>query len=538
MPAFATLAIQWQTGHLPTDQTIQMSATLRASLRPYTLAGLLAFAALGMPPLCAAPAKTPAAETADGGRYFGPLVAGKMHGWGRLEYASGAFYEGGFARGVFSGQGTLRQASGVEYVGAFRQGAFDGIGRYTSPKGEIYAGTFTKGSFEGLGHFQGADGASFEGHFKHWRPHGSGKLTDTDGSVFEGEFVQGQLQGKAKVSTSDGIDYEGELKDWKFEGEGVLRTADGDQYRGSFKNGQFDGKGVLRYAVAQADGRREDSGNWTQGQLDDPALDKLTRDNVELALYRQGTLLDRALARIAPRDAAKKINLYLLGVAGDGAQEVFHRETAFVQHQFDRDYGTAGRSLVLVNSRNTVAQQPMATRTSISASLDALGAKMDKQNDILFLFLTSHGSPEHALALAQNGMDLHGLPAQELASMLKHSGIRWKVIVVSACYAGGFIAPLKDDNTLIITAARGDRSSFGCDDQNDFTYFSEAYFKQSLPKSAGFAEAFEQARGLVQAREAADFRAGGMAAQEHSEPQMFQGKAIAAQLKAWRSQQR
>src|SRR5450830_1364759 len=490
-----------------------MTATLRASLRPYTLAGLLVFAALGMPPLCAAPAKAPAAETADGGRYFGPLVAGKIHGQGRLEYASGAFYEGGFARGVFSGQGTLRQASGVEYTGAFRLGAFDGIGRYTSPKGEIYAGNFVKGSFEGQGRFQGADGATFEGQFKHWRPHGAGKLTDTDGTIFEGDFVQGQVQGKAKVSTSDGIRYEGELKDWKFEGTGVLRTADGDEYRGGFKNGQFDGKGVLRYAVAQADGRREDSGNWTEGQLDDPALDKLTRDNIELALYNQRTLRD-------------------------GAQEVFHRETAFVQRQFDRDYGTVGRSLMLVNSRNTMAQQPMATRTSIAASLDALGAKMDKANDILFLFLTSHGSPEHALALAQNGMDLHNLPAQELASMLKHSGIRWKVIVISACYAGGFIAPLKDDNTLIITAARSDRTSFGCDDQNDFTYFSEAYFKEALPKSAGFAEAFDQARALVQAREAADFREGGMEAEEHSEPQLFQGKAIAAQLKAWRAQPR
>ena len=515
-----------------------MTATLRASLRPYTLAGLLAFAALGMPPLCAAPAKAPAAETADGGRYFGPLVAGKMHGQGRLEYASGAFYEGGFARGVFSGQGKLRQASGVEYTGAFRQGAFDGVGRYTSPKGEIYAGSFVKGSFEGQGRFQGADGATFEGQFKHWRPHGAGKLTDTDGTVFEGDFVQGQVQGKATVTTSDGIHYEGELKDWKFEGQGVLRTADGDEYRGGFKNGQFDGQGVLRYAVAQADGRREDSGNWTEGQLDDPALDKLTRDNLELALYHQRSLLDGALARIAPRDTAKKINLYLLGVAGDGAQEVFHRETAFVQRQFDRDYGTVGRSLMLVNSRNTVAQQPMATRTSIAASLDALGAKMDKQNDILFLFLTSHGSPEHELALAQNGMDLHSLPARELATMLKHSGIRWKVIVISACYAGGFIAPLKDDHTLIITAARSDRTSFGCDDQNDFTYFSEAYFKEALPKSAGFAEAFEQAKVLVQAREAADFREGGMEAEEHSEPQLFQGKAIAAQLKAWRAQPR
>ncbi|MDN2710932.1 hypothetical protein O0880_16040 [Janthinobacterium sp. SUN118] len=516
-----------------------MTATLRAALRPYTLAGLLAFAALGMPPLCAAPgARAPAAETADGGRYFGPLVDGKMHGQGRLEYASGAFYAGGFARGVFSGQGQLRQASGVEYTGAFRQGAFDGLGRYTSPKGEIYTGTFVKGSFDGPGRFQGADGATFEGNFQHWRPHGAGKLTDTDGTVFEGQFVQGQVLGKARVTTADGIHYEGPLKDWKFEGEGVLRTADGDEYRGGFKNGQFDGKGVLRYAVAQADGRREDSGNWTEGQLDDPAADKLTRDNIELALYGQQSLLERTLAGVLPRDPAKKINLYLLGVAGDGAQEVFHRETSFVQRQFDRDHGTTGRSLTLVNSRNTVAQLPMATLTSIRASLDSLGAKMDKANDILFLFLTSHGSPEHELALAQNGMDLHSLPAQELASMLKHSGIRWKVIVVSACYAGGFIAPLKDDNTLIITAARSDRTSFGCDDQNDFTYFSEAYFKEALPHSAGFAEAFDKAKVLVQAREAADFSAGGADAEEHSEPQMFQGKAIGAHLKAWRAQPR
>jgi hypothetical protein len=59
-----------------------------------------------------------------------------------------------------------------------------------------------------------------------------------------------------------------------------------------------------------------------------------------------------------------------------------------------------------------------------------------------------------------------------------------------------------------------------------------------LPKSAGFTEAFDKAKVLVQAREAADFREGGMEAEEHSEPQMFQGKAIAAQLKAWRAQPR
>ncbi|KAB8042083.1 C13 family peptidase [Janthinobacterium aquaticum] len=496
---------------------------------------LLAALLLAAPPLFAAAASAaPNAQTADGGRYFGPLVDGRMHGKGRLEYASGAYYEGGFARGVFSGQGSLRQPSGVRYEGQFRQGAFDGQGRYTSPKGEVYAGTFVNGNFDGAGSYRGPDGGSYVGTFRNWKPHGAGILTDSDGVVFKGKFAQGQPQGPMQVKTPDGIVYEGELKDWKFDGVGVLRTPDGDRYEGHFSNGLFDGAGVLHHA----DGRASDSGNWVEGQLDDPAADKLTRDNIELALYGQQALLERSLANVLPRDPAKAINLYLLAVGGDGAQEVFRRETAFVQQQFDRDYGTLGRSLALVNSRNTVAQQPMATRTSIRTSLDALGAKMNTQQDILFLFLTSHGSPGHELALAQNGMDLHNLPATELAAMLKHSAIRWKVIVISACYAGGFIDALKDDNTLIITAARADRTSFGCDDQNDFTYFSEAYFKQALPGSSSFAAAFDTARALVRAREKADFQEQGLGEEEHSEPQIYQGKAIGAQLKAWREQNR
>ena len=66
---------------------------------------------------------------------------------------------------------------------------------------------------------------------------------------------------------------------------------------------------------------------------------------------------------------------------------------------------------------------------------------MNRDEDILFLFLTSHGSPEHEFKLQQNHMTLRDLPARELGELLKASGIRWKVIVVSACYSGGFIDP-------------------------------------------------------------------------------------------------
>ncbi|HEV7392919.1 MAG TPA: C13 family peptidase [Burkholderiales bacterium] len=60
-----------------------------------------------------------------------------------------------------------------------------------------------------------------------------------------------------------------------------------------------------------------------------------------------------------------------------------------------------------------------------------------------------------------------GLSASELGKLLKESGIRHKVVVISACYSGGFIDAVRSDHTLVITAARHDRTSFGCSDENE-----------------------------------------------------------------------
>ena len=255
--------------------------------------------------------------------------------------------------------------------------------------------------------------------------------------------------------------------------------------------------------------------------------------NVETALYNQRRLLDSTLGALAPSDP-NKINLYLLSVAGDGSQEVFRREVEFVRDQFSRTFGTEGRSVALINSRNTVDAAPMATVTSIREALQAIAARMDKQRDILFLFLSSHGSKDHKFVLDQNGMDLRGLPASELAELLKETGIRWKAIVVSACYSGGFIDPLKDDHTLVITAARHDRRSFGCSDDSEFTYFGEAFFKDALPQSASFQDAFAKAEQLVRARELADRKESSDAdSEDFSLPQMFNPGPVEEHLKRW-----
>ena len=77
-----------------------------------------------------------------------------------------------------------------------------------------------------------------------------------------------------------------------------------------------------------------------------------------------------------------------------------------------------------------------------------------------------------------------------------------RVLVVSACHSGSFIPALADAKTLVIAAARADRSSFGCNDKREWTYFGEAYFNQALRKETSFKKAFKQASELIKTWEA------------------------------------
>jgi hypothetical protein len=71
-----------------------------------------------------------------------------------------------------------------------------------------------------------------------------------------------------------------------------------------------------------------------------------------------------------------------------------------------------------------------------------------------------------------------GLRAQTVAKFLREAGIRWKVVVVSACYSGTFVEPLADNHTIVITAASRSRTSFGCSDERHLTYFGEAFYRE------------------------------------------------------------
>ena len=446
---------------------------------------LFAAALLAIASLAHAAGGAPDVVTPDGGRYYGSLVRGKFQGHGRIEWDNGTAYEGGFQNGQYQGRGTYSAPDGRRYAGEFANGQFHGRGRFEAPNGEIYEGDFEKGDFTGYGTLSRPDGSRYKGQFLKWRPNGQGHFVAPNGDIYDGEF----------------------------------------------KEGAFEGQGSVVYARARADGRTEARGEFRNWQLVGDPEAKNAASFVEDALRHQGRLLDEALAALKPGRPGM-IDMYLLAVGGDGSQEVFRREVEFVRSQFDQQYGTAGRSLALVNSRNTVATMPMATVSNIGEALKTIATRMDRDEDILFLFLTSHGTRQHALTLAQNYMALRELPAPELGRLLKESGIRWKVIVVSACYSGGFIEPLKDDSTLIITAARADRTSFGCADENDFTYFGRAFFKEALPASHSFQDAFARADALVAQWEKKD-----QPKEQRSLPQIHSTPAITQQLQRWWAQQ-
>ena len=154
---------------------------------------------------------------------------------------------------------------------------------------------------------------------------------------------------------------------------------------------------------------------------------------------------------------------------------------------------------------------------------------MDPAEDILLLYLTSHGSEDHQLYVALDPLPLNQIMPEDLAEALQTTpSVRWKVIVVNACYSGGFIDALRDDSTLVITAARSDRTSFGCGADSEITWFGKAFLADALNETTSFPDAFKRAKALVGEWEAREKEA------QNSEPQIASSRSIEGKLEKWR----
>ncbi|MCL6232525.1 MULTISPECIES: C13 family peptidase [Acinetobacter] len=262
---------------------------------------------------------------------------------------------------------------------------------------------------------------------------------------------------------------------------------------------------------------------WQVSVKDQPIwkVEEVPPSFAEDAFYAQSRLLNKSLDAVEYGEFAQS-HWYFLGVAGASYQDVFKLEIERIKEQFDTRFGTYGRSVELINNPATRTEIPLASKTSMELALRRIGQQMNRESDVLFLYMTSHGLP-NVFEMENAPLDLAQVDPKWLKEALDASGIRWRVIVISSCYSGSFIPALQNDNTLIITASAADRQSFGCSNEAEYTYFGRAFFDQAMREQTSIQAAFNETKATVAKWEAAQ-------GFEPSEPQWSMGKNMALML--------
>jgi hypothetical protein len=214
-------------------------------------------------------------------------------------------------------------------------------------------------------------------------------------------------------------------------------------------------------------------------------------------------------------ESVPRVAIVAFGLFGD--QSVFESEASgaakIVADRF-------GGSPVIV--RANTKSQSQATVDTLANAMEAAAKGIDAENDVLVVILTSHGSRAGLAVKAGKYEDL--LWPQVLGAMLNHSGVRHRAVIISACYSGVFIPQLASPDTLVITAADADHTSFGCQDGVQWTYFGDAFFNHAMRRATNLRDAFDMARILVSERELLNRL-------EPSNPQMAGGESFVDRLR-------
>jgi len=224
------------------------------------------------------------------------------------------------------------------------------------------------------------------------------------------------------------------------------------------------------------------------------------------------------------------VDVYAVVFAGFALEDVFFHEAIFARAQLSRRFGTEGRDRLLTSHPGAPDEARPANVDALVATLAEVGATMNPDEDVLLLYLTSHGRKDRHLKVRfreESDPDAKvvkdDLSAAALAQALDDAGVKRRVVVISACFGGGFIDALASDETAVITAARADRPSFGCETGATLTYFGRAFLEHGLGETRDLERAFALAKGDIARWEEE-------AGKTRSEPQLYLGGEAGAML--------
>jgi hypothetical protein len=214
---------------------------------------------------------------------------------------------------------------------------------------------------------------------------------------------------------------------------------------------------------------------------------------------------------------APSSNWQVVLAAGDDAQPVFDNAANEMQRRL------AAAGVPASNIHRLSASAPEIEAGADPASVEMLLRRVAelpaRPGDRCLIFLTSHGERGAGLWLARSN---RALGPDELARALSRGCAAVPtVVIVSACYSGNFAAGrMAKPNRVILTAARGDRTSFGCQAHRTYNFFDECLL-ETLPQSATWRAVFDRAGRCVRRMEH-------VLGVEPSEPQAWFGASVAS----------
>ena len=198
-----------------------------------------------------------------------------------------------------------------------------------------------------------------------------------------------------------------------------------------------------------------------------------------------------------PVGPIQKVQWRALAAAGDDSIAVFDNAVDEMTNIL-KTHGVTRVDRFTSDPDISEASRPIATEDSMAAALEAAPPGPGQG---CLVFLTSHGGRGGLLLRGDLDHD-RGLNPSALGRILDEGcGSAPTVAIVSGCYSGIFIGSVTEaPNRIILTAARDDRTSFGCGAEFQYTYFDDCLF-QSWPKAKTWAGLYRATEACVDSKE-------------------------------------
>lgn len=194
------------------------------------------------------------------------------------------------------------------------------------------------------------------------------------------------------------------------------------------------------------------------------------------------------------------VDAYVIVVALDG-DPVFGREAREAGRVLANRFDAVGRTIVLANDEGQSKADGPGSPHTLALALARMAELMDRKEDVLVLYSTSHGVPNEGLVYKDMDRGAGIISPERLAGMLQPLDFKNRLLMLQACFSGQFVPALKAPGSVVVTAAAEDRSSFGCQAGNDWTLFGDALINHALRQPLPFDLQLRRATALISAAE-------------------------------------